>query len=158
MTDDEASAVYEELLQFLRQHKLDWLSQQIAHEVAEGRTEKMKLSVPEHLQHVTPFGAPRRRRRTKFGEFAKVFPYGPRDRLTTAIQAIETAIVSAAKIEKELATVLSPHQPFAVNFRSEDADGGSYGFSEGDIAFIVPAANVLMQLLEELRSEAERAD
>src|SRR5262245_12325981 len=124
MTNEEAVAIYEQLNGLLRERHLEWLVQQVAREIAEGRSVITTLSAAEQMFGSRgPFERPRRRKsRIQAAEFTKIVPYTPKEQLLQLIQAIETAVRSSAAIFVHLAEFLSPGQPFAINFRSDEAD------------------------------------
>jgi hypothetical protein len=63
VTDDEANAAFEELMQALREKKLDWIADQVLREIAEGKSVVAMLT-PEQAPKIGPFsgGRPRKTR------------------------------------------------------------------------------------------------
>ena len=158
MTEDEAISAYHELSGILREMRLDWIVQQVAREIAEGKFEITTLSGEEQDSWgLGPFSR-RRRKARRPAEFTKVMPYTQKAMLLALIGAIETLVLSSAAIEEHLARFVSPDQPFSINFRSDDTERLGYSISEVDLSVTPHAAAALHSLLAELRLEIGDVD
>jgi hypothetical protein len=155
MTDEDAKRTYDDLVEILRGHHLDWLAQQVAREIAEGKSEITTLSASEQ-RDLGPFS--KRKSTKRAAEFTRVVPYSPKAKLLKLIEAIEAAVLSSAAIEQHLAHFVSGEQPFAIHFRSDDAEGPSYNITEVDLSVTPPAAEALKSLLAELSEEIDSVD
>jgi hypothetical protein len=156
MTDEEATRTYDELVEILRARRLDWLAQQVAREIAEGKSEITTLSAKE-LHDWGPLSL-RRKSVKRAAEFTRVVPYSPKARLLKLIESIETTVLSCAAIEQHLARFVAGEQPFTIRFISDDAEGPSYDISEADLSVTPPAAEALRSLLAGLRGEIDGVD
>ena len=156
MTDEEATRTYDELVGILRGQDLDWLAQQVAREIAEGKSEITTLSAKEQRDW-GPFSLERGSAK-RAAEFTRSVPYSPKAKLLKLIESMETIVLSSAAIEQHVAHVVSQGQPFTIRFRSDDAEGPSYDISETDMSVTPPAAESLRSLLAGLREEIGSAD
>ena len=109
ITDEEAFSAYNELALILHELRVGWIAQQVAREIAEGKSEITTLSGEEQIPRgLGPFSL-KRSKSKRPAEFMRVVPYTPKSMLLTLIASIETAVLSSAAIEEHLASFVSPN-------------------------------------------------
>ncbi|GLH80315.1 hypothetical protein SSBR45G_52240 [Bradyrhizobium sp. SSBR45G] len=158
MTNEEADAVFDELMMILRKKKLEWIADQVAREIAEGRPVVETLT-PVYAPKSGPFASTRvGKSRSRAVEFTGVQPYDSKSKLIKLITAIETTVASSAAMIEHLAGFLAGGQPFDIIFRGEGGEDSGYRVSDVDLTVTVPAGQVLQRLLLELEREVVRVD
>ncbi|MGJ5208723.1 hypothetical protein [Bradyrhizobium sp. HKCCYLR20261] len=131
MSEEAATEAYDTLILWLREHKLEWVADQIEEEAALGKLEPRRLQIPE-----TDFFEPRRTvlasslpstkppsSKTQSAEFLVRVEYSPYEKFHIALEAVRTVVIGAVKIQTQLANTL-------------DLGGGEIHFAPGETGTI----------------------
>jgi hypothetical protein len=151
MTEAEAEIAYRQVLDMLREGGLGWLAGEVASEVAAGKSVPKKLSAPvEYLAGDMRWGPPRRSR--KPAEFTYVVPYTSAEMLSLLLRIVESTILTAPAMQREVGSVVATNGRYTIDFVSEEA-GVAARLHAGDESNRLSAAEKLQTLISQLRSE-----
>ena len=145
MNDEECTKVYGEIVAMLNEFKLDWVTEQVAEVIREGKTieeRSFNRKIPD----------------------LKVEDYSARDRLLLLVDAVEQAVVNTVEIEGEVASFMNHEAerldmyPEATFHILDEGESKQFKFDLRSVAVRKKQAGELRDLLATLHKEVERSD
>jgi hypothetical protein len=169
MNADDATSVYYQLLDILRQSEMNWIIDQVNEVLLLGKPQAKKVK-PFREQFTrgqrTEVLYPQPDMLTTLGqpvptgpatELTATLAYTPQERLILLIDAIEQAVTESAVMEQRAVQTLeeigSNQQIRGITFVSEQENGESRFVSQREIRSRTSAASQLQQLLVQIREE-----
>lgn len=170
ISDRKASRIFEKLSQTLQDHQLSWVLEQIDEQIAQGKTEKIKIQIykevlqdAEKEQRSLFHGLQTVSRKLKPStkqERVVIVEYTPQERLLLLIDAIENVIVQTAEMEHQvtgffnidaLGITRREKKPDIILYSELPDDTESVVFSRRSAQKSVVYANKMKPILEKLR-------
>ena len=152
MTEQESLQIYEALSEYVREHRLDWILEQVTEQIRFGVEEKKSVRVGLDEVWAADVEEPRSRRSKVL--FAATRPYLEREKLKLLIDAVQQAVVNTTEMEASFREALQrldgPRNGILVreelNPKLIEIDGDSQAPRHAE-------ARLLGKLLNELREE-----
>ncbi len=161
MNDQECLDTYEDLAKLLNEQNMEWVTDQVASEIREGKTvQRLVDTIKDGKDADTLFA-------TDDGSFKKgpkatfsaTVEYSPLERLELLIGAIRQAIVTIAEMEQHLAKfyTLVDKSPSSIQFQSDEPESKSK-FIGGPLSEArAGRARILQELLGALGGEIRKS-
>jgi hypothetical protein len=150
VSERDAIDAYDALLRALREHKLEWLADQINDEVVLGKTKPERIAVFREsdwpvavLESVAP------RPKPPSAEFLTRVDYSPKEKFDIAVGAIRVVVIGATKIQDALteAVGLNEHE---IVFAPGETGDTRHAFRSSEVSSHRNAAASLGHYLDEL--------
>lgn len=160
MTDEKCLQLYNEFVQLLREHRFDWVVEEVEGQLRLGKTAEERIVVSEEfaLESSPEADAPPARGRPARTRFLKRVDYTARERLLLIIGAVEHAVLDVGEIGLHL---LESFQKLGIearpiSFVPDGERGEAKPFLASTLRERQPAIRELRLLLNQLKREVKR--